>query len=122
MRNIIIITLLSSMSLMAADKVDVNKSGAFSSKGIDGAVLYKQRCATCHGKKATKSPEKGVLSLAGMDVTRLASKIKGYRDQDNDVQMHMMHKNSQVMKEATRDLSMEQIDALAKYLSALKEY
>ena len=117
MRNIIIIALLTSVSLMAADNVKTNKSGV--SSAVDGAVIYKKRCAKCHGEKATNSPEKGVAALAGMDATRLALRIRGYRDQDNDVGSYTMHKSSQVMKESTVSLSREQIVALAKYISSL---
>ncbi len=120
MRSIIIAVLLTSVSLMAAENVKANNSGAFKQKSIDAASLYKQRCATCHGEKATKSPEKGVAALAGMDATRLALRIRAYRDQDSEVGSYTMHKNSQVMKESTVNLSREQIVALAKYISALK--
>ena len=119
MRSIIIAALLAGSSLMAADSVQANKSGSFSSKDIDAAAIYKQRCATCHGEKATKSPETGVAALAGMDATRLALRIRAYRDQDNEVGSYTMHKNSRVMKDSTDDLSREQIVALAKYISAL---
>jgi len=119
MKNIIIAALLAGSSLMAADSVQANKSGSFSSKDIDAAAIYKQRCATCHGEKATKSPETGVAALAGMDATRLALRIRAYRDQDNDVGSYTMHKNSRVMKDSTDDLSREQIVALAKYISSL---
>ena len=119
MKNIILAVLLASGSLMAAESVQADKSGSFSSKGIDGAAIYKQRCSTCHGEKATKSPETGVAALAGMDATRLALRIRAYRDQDNEVGSYTMHKNSRVMKDSTDDLSREQIVALAKYISAL---
>ncbi len=120
MKIIIIDALLASGSLMAAESVQANKSGSFSSKDIDGAAIYKQRCAVCHGEKATKSPETGVAALAGMDATRLALRIRAYRDQDNEVGTYTMHKSSRVMKDSTDDLSREQIVALAKYISGLK--
>lgn len=119
MKSIIIAALLAGSSLMAADSVQANKSGSFSSKNVDGAAIYKQRCATCHGEKATKSPETGVAALAGMDATRLALRIRAYRDQDNEVGTYTVHKASQVMKQSTDDLSREQIVALAKYISSL---
>jgi len=120
MKSIIIAALLASGSLMAADSVQAKKSGSFSSTDVDGAAIYKQRCAVCHGEKATKSPETGVAALAGMDATRLALRIRAYRDQDKDVGSYTMHKSSRVMKDSTDDLSREQIVALAKYISGLK--
>jgi len=119
MKSIIIAALLASSSLIAAESVQGNKSGSFSSTNINGEKIYKQRCSTCHGEKATKSPETGVAALAGMDATRLALRIRAYRDQDNEVGSYTMHKNSRVMKDSTDDLSREQIVALAKYISGL---
>jgi len=120
MKNIIIAALLASGSLMAADGVQANKSDSITTVEVDGAAIYKQRCAVCHGEKAKKSPETGVAILAGMDATRLALRIRAYRDQDNEVGSYTMHKSSQVMKQSTDDLSREQIVALAKYISSLK--
>jgi cytochrome c553 len=120
MKNIIIIALLISGSLMAEDSVKGNKSGSFSSAKTDGAALYKKRCSVCHGEKATKSPKSDIPALAGRDATRLALKIRSYRDQDNEVGTYTMHKSSRVMKDSTSSLSREQIVALAKYISALK--
>jgi len=120
MKNIIIAALLASSSLIAAESVQANKSGSFSSTEIDGAALYKQRCSICHGEKATKSPETKVVALAGMDATRLALRIRAYRDQDNEVGTYTLHKASQVMRDSTKALSTEQIVALAKYISGLK--
>jgi len=119
MKNIIIAALLASASLVAADSVKADNSGSFSSKSVDGAALYKQSCAVCHGEKATKSPEAKVPALAGRDATRLALRIRAYRDQDNEVGTYTMHKTSDVMKNSTVKLSDRQIGALAKYISSL---
>jgi cytochrome c553 len=81
--------------------------------------FIKKKCAVCHGEKATASPKEGIIALAGMDPTRLALRIRAYRDQDNEVGSYTMHKSSQVMKQATENLSREQIVALAKYISSL---
>ena len=120
MKSIIIAALLASSGLMAADSVKENNSGSFSSKSVDGAALYKQSCAVCHGEKATKSPETGIPALAGRDATRLALRIRAYRDQDNEVGTYSMHKTSEVMKNSTVKLSDRQIGALAKYISSLE--
>ena len=119
MRSIIIMTLLASASLMAADSVKANDYGSFSSKATDGAALYKKNCTVCHGEKATKSPKSGVPALAGRDATRLALRIRAYRDQDNEVGTYTMHKSSAVMKSSTLKLSDRQIGMLAKYISSL---
>ena len=103
MKKILFTILLASVSLMAAD----------------GAKLYKQRCALCHGQKAEKSPRDGVPILAGRNVTELALTIRAYRDQDERVGTYTMHKNSQIMYDATSSLSRDKIVALAKYISGL---
>jgi cytochrome c553 len=120
MKNIIIAAILASGSLVAAESVQANKSGSFSSTDIDGAAIYKKRCSVCHGEKATKIPETGVAALAGMDATRLARRIRSYRDQDSEVGAYTMHRSSRVMYDSTDDISNEQISALAKYVSSLK--
>ena len=104
MKKIMIMLLLASMSLMAAD----------------GAKLYEQRCALCHGEKAQKNPLKGVPALAGMDATVLALTIRGYRDQDERVGAYTMHKSSQIMEDSTSGLTRDMIVAIAKYISELK--
>jgi len=119
MKNIIIAALLAGSSLVAADSVKASETGSFSEKSLDGASLYKQSCAVCHGDKATKSPEAKVPALAGRDATRLALRIRAYRDQDNEVGTYTMHKSSEVMKNSTVKLSDRQIGALAKYISSL---
>lgn len=111
MKKVIIAALLASVGLMAADTTF---------KGIDGAKIYKQRCALCHGATGQKVPDKAVGPLAGRDATEIALKIRSYRDQDKDVGSYTMHKDSQVMKDATSSLSREQIVALAKYIQSLK--
>ncbi|RLA77474.1 MAG: cytochrome c [Epsilonproteobacteria bacterium] len=104
MKKIIIGLVLTSLSLMA----------------IDGAELYKKRCASCHGAKAQKSPHTGVPALAGRDVSELALTIRAYRDQDERVGTYTMHKDSRIMYDATSSLSRDKIVALAKYISGLK--
>jgi len=104
MKKILFTILLASVSLMAAN----------------GNKLYDKKCALCHGKKAEKSPREGVPPLAGRDVTELALTIRAYRDQDERVGTYTMHKNSQIMYDATSSLSRDKIVALAKYISSMK--
>ena len=115
MKRIIMTVLLASASLMAAEGVKADTKVT-----IDGAKLYKQRCSICHGVAGKKVPDKAVGPLAGRDATELALKIRSYRDQDRDVGSYTMKKDSRVMKDATNNLSREQIVALAKYINSLK--
>jgi len=118
MKNIIVSALLLSSSLMAADNVQVNNTNSFA-KNIDGAAYYKQHCALCHGVDGTKSPAAGIAPLAGRDATRLALRIRAYRDQDNELGAYTMHKSSEIMKVETVNVSDRHIEALAKYISSL---
>jgi cytochrome c553 len=116
MKKIIIAVLLTCVGFMAAEGAQANMSGY----SVDGAKMYKQRCSLCHGEKAEKVPTDSVAALAGRDVVELALKIRSYRDQDNDIGSYTMHKESQLMKDATSNLSREAIVALAKYISSIK--
>ncbi len=87
---------------------------------FSGEKLYKQKCASCHGANAQKSPHTGVPALAGRDVSELALTIRAYRDQDQRVGTYTMHKDSRIMYDATSSLSRDKIVALAKYISGLK--
>ncbi len=120
MKNIIIAALLASGSLVAAESVPENKSGAFSSTGIDGAAFYKKRCSVCHGEKGEQAPLKGMIPLAGMDAGVLARKVRAYRDQETRHGAYAIYKENAVMREATYSISNEQISAIATYLSGLK--
>ena len=122
MKKIILsaILALASVSLMASENASVSKSGAFPSKSINGVALYTQHCAVCHGEKARKTPLKNMLPLAGMDATILARVTRSYRDQDESHgTAHAMHRENQVMKEATNSLSNQQIGAIAKHINGL---
>ena len=118
MRNILIVTLLISGSLMAAGNPQAKDTDGFA-KSIDGASFYKQQCANCHGDRGEKTPESSA-PLAGRDATILALTIRAYREQSNDIGSYTMHKSSQMMKDATVNLSDRHIGALAKYISSLQ--
>jgi len=111
MKKILFVTVLASVSLVAAS------SGKFTP--IDGASLYKQKCSLCHGEQGRKVPV-GASVLAGRDAVELALAIRGYRDQYEDVGAYTKTKESRVMYDQTSNLSNKQIGALAKYISTLK--
>ena len=117
MKNIIISVLLASGSLIAADNVQTNKSGSFSSTDIDGEAFYKKRCSVCHGERGNKTPLKGMIPIASMDASALARKIVAYRDQEARHGAYAIYETNQVMREATYSLSNEQISAIATYIS-----
>lgn len=100
MKKIIIVLLLASMSLMA----------------MDGAKLYKQRCALCHGEQGQKITRTGVAPLAAMDPTVLALTMRAFRDQDERIGTYTMHKDSRIMYDSTSGVTTEMIVAIAKYI------
>ena len=118
MKKILFTILLASMSLIAADNATTTKSSGF--LPIDGAKLYQQDCALCHGKYGRKVPSRASSALAGRDAVKLALTIRSYRDQDNSIGAYTMHKSSQIMKEQTVRYSDRQIGAIAKYISGLE--
>ena len=118
MKNIIIAVLVASGSLMAAESVPANKSGA--STGVDGKKFYEKRCSVCHGEKGEKADLKGMKPLAGMDAGKLARTVRAYRDQEERHGAYAIYKTNEVMREATYSISNEQISAIATYLSGLK--
>ena len=120
MKNIIIVALLASCSLMAAESVPANKSGSSSSTGIDGKAFYEKRCSVCHGEKGEKADLTGMVPLAGMDAGVLARKVVAYRDQEERHGAYAIYKDNEVMREATYSISNQQISAIATYLSGLK--
>jgi len=120
MKNIIIAALLASGSLVAAESVPANKSGAFSATGIDGAAFYKKRCSVCHGEKGEKAVLKGMVPIAGMEVGKLARTVRAYRDQEERHGAYAVYKTNEVMREATYSLSDAQISAIATHISGIK--
>jgi len=120
MKNIILAALLASGSLMAAESVPANKSGASSSTGIDGKAFYIKRCSVCHGEKGEKVVLNGMVPLVGRDAGELARKVRAFRDQEERHGAYAIYEENQVMREATYSISDQQISAIATYLSGLK--
>jgi len=112
MTNIFFAMLLASLSSIALS------AGGF--LPIDGNALYKKECALCHGKKGKKIPTGGEAVLVGRDAVGLALEIRAYRDQDRRIGAYTMDKDSQVMKDATSNLSNKEISAIATYINSLK--
>lgn len=92
------------------------------------AKIYAVECASCHGvdgKKTSFSGFPGVITygkIAGLDASALAKTIKEYRGgvESKDYQPLNKYGYGAAMKAPTRDLSWDEIDAVAKYISGLK--
>lgn len=92
------------------------------------AKIYAQECASCHGKDGKQTSFSGFPSvitygkIAGLDEATLAKTIKEYRGgvESKDYRPLNKYGYGAAMKAPTRDLSWDEIDAVAKYISGLK--
>ena len=93
-----------------------------------GDKIYAQECATCHGADAKKTTFTGFpegiayAAIAGMDEATLAQTIKDYRGgiESEDYAPLNKYGYGAAMAAPTRDLSWDEIDAVAEYISKLK--
>jgi len=115
MKKIIISTLIAGATLMAADSAAMYKAGVLSP--ANGEAIYNKTCIQCHaadGKqiKYTGSSRIEYAPINGLDAAKLAQELKDYR-------FGRINKYGYgaLMKSTLIDLSYEEIDALAKYIS-----
>jgi cytochrome c553 len=80
---------------------------------INGAMLFKTKCASCHGQKAEKVALKKSQVIAGWDAAKLSEALHGYKSGTYGGDMKGM------MQGQVRALSDEEIDALSNYISGL---
>ena len=118
--------LLACFTLAAADdNATVYKSGLLLPP--QGDTIYKNECTECHGDDGKQTNSKGIRNVAyaqigGMDTKELAKTLKEYRGgvKSKDYQQLNKYGYGAVMKTVTRDLSWDEIDAVAKYVNGLK--
>jgi len=92
------------------------------------AKIYEMECAKCHGIDGKQTSFSGFPSvitygkIAGLDTADLAKTIKEYRGgiESKDYQPLNKYGYGAAMKAPTRDLSWDEIDAVAKYINSLK--
>jgi len=115
MKKIIISTLIAGATLMAADSAVVYKPGVL--LPANGEAIYKKTCIQCHaadGKQTsyTGSSRVKYAPINGLDAAALAQELKDYRYGSVN-----KYGYGALMKSTLIDLSYEEIDALAKYIS-----
>jgi len=115
MKKIIISTLIAGATLMAADSAAVYKAGVL--LPANGEAIYNKTCIQCHaadGKQTKYSGSSRVeyAPINGLDAAALAKELKDYRFGSVN-----KYGYGALMKSTLIDLSYEEIDALAKYIS-----
>ena len=124
MKKIILPMLLVSIGLVAAEAP--YKPGLLLAP--QGDKIFAQECATCHGVDGKQTSFSGFpeginyAEIAGMDAKELAKTIKEYRGgiEAEDYAPLNKYGYGAAMKAPTRDLSWDEIDAVAEYISNLK--
>ncbi len=115
MKKIILSALVVSATLMAADSVSVYKSGVL--LPANGEAIYKKDCIMCHAADGKQTEFEGssrvvYAPINGLDATKLAKELKDYRFGSVN-----KYGYGALMKSSLVDLSYEEIDALAGYIS-----
>jgi cytochrome c553 len=77
----------------------------------DGDMLFKQKCASCHGLKGEKSALNVSQAIGGWEASKVVEAIKGYQAGTYGGNMKGM------MQGQVRGLSEAQIEALAEYVA-----
>lgn len=80
---------------------------------IDASALFAQKCVSCHGAKAEKSALNKSQIIANFSESQVKEALKGYQNGTYGKEMKA------VMQGQAKGLNDAQIDALAKYISAL---
>lgn len=80
---------------------------------VDASALFAQKCASCHGTKAEKSALNKSQLIATLSEQQIKDALKGYQNGTYGRDMKAL------MQGQAKPLNDAQIEALAKYISAL---
>jgi cytochrome c553 len=80
---------------------------------IDGEKLYKSTCLACHGANAEKKALTKSQVIQGWASTKIEDALHGYKNKTYGASMKT------IMEGKTKDLSDDEIQALANYISKL---
>lgn len=86
---------------------------AVENASVDANALFSQKCASCHGAKAEKSALNKSQIIATLSEQQITDALKGYQNGTYGREMKAL------MQGQAKALNDAQIDALAKYISAL---
>ena len=115
MKKIIISALVAGVTLMAADSAPMYKPGVL--LPANGEAIYNKTCIQCHSADGKQTSYRGssrikYAPINGRSSSELAKELKDYR-------FGRVNKYGYgaLMKSTLIDLSYEEIDALAEYIS-----
>ena len=125
MKKSILSILLASVALVASNSASVYKSGLL--LPANGKVIYERQCSNCHGVNGNKTSFEGssrvtYSKISSRDTKNLAKELKEYRGgvKSKDYQPLNKYGYGALMRSATKDLSWDELDAVAKYVNGLK--
>lgn len=81
--------------------------------GVDGSLLFAQKCASCHGIKAEKPALGKSQVIAGWSAQQVEDALNGYRSGSYGKEMKA------IMQGQAKGLSADQQSAVAKFISTL---
>lgn len=82
-----------------------------------GQPIYAKLCSTCHGEKGIGQAD--FARLAGQQIHYVENTLIRFRDTSKD-KVNSIQRNSVIMESVTKDLSNQDIKALAAYVAQLK--
>ncbi|MBE0498068.1 MAG: cytochrome c [Campylobacterales bacterium] len=94
-------------------KLKTEPAIAAKSDALNGATLYANKCASCHGKDGKKSALNNSAPIAGWKSERLITVLKGYKDGGYGGKMKA------IMQGQSKPLSDTEIKLLSHYISTL---
>jgi len=126
MKRIILSLLLASVALFASDSNSVYRPGLLLPP--KGDVIYNKECASCHGTDGMQTSFKGsarnikYAPIAEWSESKLIKELREYRIGIAEKDYISVNKTGYgaIMRSATKDLSIDEIEAVAKYISGLK--
>lgn len=86
---------------------------AVSLMAADGEAIYKSKCFSCHGDKASKSALNKSQIIAGWDATKIIASINGYKNGEGGPMKG-------VMKPIASGLSEDDLKAVATTIASYK--
>ena len=85
----------------------------------DGAAIYKDKCANCHGKEGVSSDSKLPI-IAGYSAPTITDMLEEYRSGDREAEKYKPKEGEETdMNAVAKDLSEEDSEAVAEYIAGL---